>query len=45
MNYVIDIDGTICTSVSNGNYKEAVPILSHIEKINNLYDAGNKIIS
>lgn len=44
MNYVVDIDGTICTLVSNGNYEEAEPIPSRIEKINKLYDEGNQII-
>lgn len=44
MKYIIDIDGTICTSVSNGNYEEANPILSRIEKINKLYDDGNHIV-
>jgi len=44
MKYIVDIDGTICTTVSNGNYKEANPIPSHIEKINKLYDEGNTIV-
>ena len=44
MIYVIDIDGTICTITSNGNYKEAIPISSRIEEINRLYDEGNQII-
>ena len=44
MKYIVDIDGTICTSVSNGDYKEASPIPSHIEKINKLYDEGHTIV-
>jgi len=44
MKYIIDIDGTICTSTLNGNYEEAIPIHSHIEKINKLYDEGNIIV-
>ena len=36
MKYIIDIDGTICTPVLNGNYEEANPISSRIEKINKL---------
>jgi capsule biosynthesis phosphatase len=43
MIYVIDIDGTICTN-TNGKYKEAQPFLDRIEKINKLYDEGNRII-
>tara|TARA_Y100000310_G_scaffold284114_1_gene306679 strand:- start:29 stop:385 length:357 start_codon:yes stop_codon:yes gene_type:complete len=41
--YVIDIDGTICT-ISDSEYENANPIFNRIEKINNLYDAGNTII-
>jgi len=44
MKYVVDIDGTICTLISNGNYEEAFPISSHINKINKLYDEGHQII-
>jgi hypothetical protein len=43
MRYVIDIDGTICTS-SNGNYTLAKPLKKRIKKINLLYDNGNDII-
>lgn len=43
MNYIVDIDGTICSSVSNGNYEEAMPISSRIEEINKLYDEGHHI--
>ena len=42
--YVVDIDGTICTSVTNGEYSDALPIYDRIEKINKLYDKGNYII-
>lgn len=42
--YVIDIDGTICTSVTNGDYSSALPIYDRICKINKLYDKGNYII-
>lgn len=44
MKYIVDIDGTICTPVLNGNYLEASPIISHIEKINKLYDEGHTIV-
>ena len=43
MTYVIDIDGTIC-SLTDGNYKEATPLQSRIDKVNELYDEGNTII-
>jgi len=43
MTYVFDIDGTIC-SLTNGEYNKAVPIKERIEKINSLYEEGNKII-
>lgn len=43
MKYVVDIDGTICSVVSNGNYESAVPIKHRIEKINKLYDEGHYI--
>jgi histidinol phosphatase-like enzyme len=44
--YVIDIDGTICNQ-ENGNtpdYTRAKPILERIDKVNDLYDSGNKIV-
>lgn len=44
MKYIVDIDGTICTAVLSGNYLEASPIVSHIEKINKLYDEGHTIV-
>ena len=42
--YVVDIDGTICTSITNGDYSSAFPIYDRIEKINKLYDEGNYIV-
>mgnify|MGYP003131642645 CR=1 FL=1 len=46
MTYVIDIDGTICESVSdlNGDYRNMKPLHTRIEKINELYDYGHKIV-
>lgn len=44
MKYIVDIDGTICTSVQDGIYEEATPIQPHIDKINKLYDEGHQII-
>jgi len=38
----VDIDGTICTTVSDYNLAE--PIFEHIAKINKLYEDGNTII-
>lgn len=38
----VDIDGTICTVASD--YKYAEPIYSHIEKVNKLFDEGNRIV-
>jgi len=41
--YVVDIDGTICSSVP-GQYQFAVPNTDRIRQINQLYDEGNTII-
>tara|TARA_R110000824_G_scaffold84170_3_gene210109 strand:- start:2184 stop:2504 length:321 start_codon:yes stop_codon:yes gene_type:complete len=43
MNYVFDIDGTICTN-SGGNYESALPYDNRIAYINNLYKMGHTII-
>ena len=43
MIYCFDIDGTICTQVDDGEYKNAEPIKNRIKKINKLYDEGNHI--
>jgi hydroxymethylpyrimidine pyrophosphatase-like HAD family hydrolase len=44
MNIFVDIDETICfyTGVRLG-YKEAIPSIENISKINKLYDEGNII--
>ena len=42
-NYLIDIDGTICTN-SQGEYTNAKPILDRIAIVNKLYDEGNTIV-
>lgn len=42
--YCFDIDGTICTSVEDGNYEEAKPYPERIAKINKLFDEGHYII-
>jgi capsule biosynthesis phosphatase len=41
--YVFDIDGTIC-SETKGDYSSATPITERIDKINELYSQGHKII-
>ena len=43
MNYVFDIDGTIC-SKSDGDYSKAQPFQERIDHINNLYDMGHTIV-
>ena len=43
MNYVFDIDGTICSLVSGDNYDLAEPIPDRINKINFLFENGHKI--
>ena len=43
MIYMVDIDGTICEWMKDGDYSKAVPWYSRIEKINKLYDEGHTI--
>ena len=40
----VDIDETICKSPKTRDYTLAMPLYDRIEKINELYDAGNTII-
>ena len=40
----VDIDETICASPESRDYARAIPIMKNIEKINELYDAGNTIV-
>lgn len=45
MKYVIDIDGTICRCPSGTtDYRLSEPLTSRIETVNDLYDAGHKIV-
>tara|TARA_R100001163_G_C5065460_1_gene203418 strand:+ start:840 stop:1166 length:327 start_codon:yes stop_codon:yes gene_type:complete len=45
MHYVFDIDGTICSHTSSSSsYEKAKPILERIDKINNLFKEGHRII-
>lgn len=43
MKYIIDIDNTICNSVSN-DYNLSQPLNNRIQKVNQLYEQGNTII-
>ena len=45
MNIYVDIDETICfyNRVDRLGYKEAIPSIENISKINKLYDDGNMI--
>jgi hypothetical protein len=43
MIYMVDIDGTICSS-TNGEYKLAKPYSVRIDYVNKLYDDGHTII-
>ena len=43
MNYVFDIDGTICTD-TNGDYCSAQPIIERVNIVNRLYREGHQII-
>jgi hypothetical protein len=43
MKYVVDIDGTICTSQKDGHYENAKPLSNRIKIINGLYNAGHEI--
>ncbi len=40
----VDIDETICESPEDRNYANAIPIQERIDRINNLYDNGNRIV-
>ena len=45
MNYVIDIDGTICEKLDpTDEYEDSIPIVTRIRQINKLYDQGHKIV-
>jgi hypothetical protein len=43
MNIYVDIDETICMTPADRDYSKSMPIEKNIEKINNLFDAGNNI--
>jgi hypothetical protein len=44
MTYVFDVDGTVCSTVNDGDYSQAKPYKHRIDVINDLYEQGNKII-
>ena len=43
MNYVFDLDGTLCSN-SYGDYSKAIPLTQRIARVNELYDEGNYIV-
>jgi len=42
--YVFDIDGTVCSLTSTGDYTDCSPILHRIEKINKISESGDRVI-
>jgi hypothetical protein len=43
MKYMVDIDGTICSTTVNSNYSYAEPFVTRIKHFNDLYDQGHEI--
>ena len=43
MKVYVDIDETICYYEKERNYQDALPIISRIKKINQMYDNGDEI--
>jgi phosphatidate phosphatase PAH1 len=43
MKYMVDIDGTICTTTADGNYEYAEPFDNRIKYFNELYENGHGI--
>ena len=41
--FCFDLDGVVCRTPKNNNYKKSKPIPRAIKKINSLYDKGNYI--
>ena len=44
MIYCFDLDGTLCTSITTGDYLDAEPLWKAINKVNELYDKGHRIV-
>lgn len=42
--YVFDIDNTLCITDNSVSYSDRVPIKQMIDKLNKLYDEGNRIV-
>jgi capsule biosynthesis phosphatase len=40
---VFDLDGTLCTKVETGDYKDAQPYKDRIKVVNTLFEEGNTI--
>jgi hypothetical protein len=40
----LDIDETICRGDGSGDYSKALPIIEAIEKANELYEVGHRIV-
>jgi len=40
----VDVDETLCITPEDRNYELSIPIYKMINKINNLYDKGYKIV-
>lgn len=43
MKYMIDIDGTICSTTINSNYAYAEPFTGRIAHFNKLFDEGHEV--
>jgi len=41
--YCFDLDGTLC-STTEGDYEKSEPLMNRISKVNDLYEAGHKIL-
>ena len=41
--YVFDLDGTLCTTVDDGDYSKAKPIKDRVKVVNKLHDDGHTI--
>ena len=41
--YCFDLDNTLCHTME-GDYEESVPYYPRINKVNKLYDSGNRIV-
>jgi CMP-N,N'-diacetyllegionaminic acid synthase len=44
LTYCFDLDGTLCTTVSDGRYEEANPLYDRIAEVNSLYESGHTIL-